>query len=121
MIRLLHVITLLSYLNILCFEVKYCYAQDLETIVVGETFIEVVLEDVLNLHHNEEAEQVPKIMYDDYRIFTLALGLIPLVLYFSWILRRIYASNEPINHIIYYFKRLIFPGYYTFLYRYRPF
>ncbi|HLS37704.1 MAG TPA: hypothetical protein VK023_05480 [Sphingobacterium bovisgrunnientis] len=121
MMRLLHVIALLSYLNILCFEVKYCYAQNLETIAVGETFIEVVLEDVLNLHHNEEAEKVPEIMYDDYRIFALSLGLLPIVLYFSWILRRIFASNEQIKHTIYYLKRLILPGYYTFLYRYRPF
>ncbi|MCA5005073.1 hypothetical protein [Sphingobacterium bovistauri] len=119
--RTIHLIVLLSYLNVLCFEVKYCNFLGQQPVALGETLIEVVLQDVLNLKQDTSTESVPEIMYDDYRIFNLIIGLIPLVLYFSWLLRRVFALNDQIKHVIYFFKRLILPGYYSFLYRYRPF
>lgn len=94
--------------------------QNFEAIGVGETLIEVVLEDVLDLKQ-KDTENVPEIMYDDYRIFALSFGLLPLVIFFIRRLQRVLASNEQIKHPIYYIKRLILPGYYIFLYRYRPF
>lgn len=119
--RMVHFIALISYLNILCFEVKYCNSFHLQPMAAGETLIEVVLEDMLNLEHQDGEERVPEIMFDDYRIMVLALGIIPLVFYFTWLLRRGYAANDKVKHLIYYLKRLILPGYYTFLYRYRLF
>lgn len=121
MSRAVHFIALLSYLNILCFEVKYCYMQNFQAVGFGETLIEVVLEDVLDLKQHDNLESIPEIMFDEYRILTLAFGLLPLVFYFSRYFRRIISTNQQIKHIIYYIKRLILPGYYTFLYRYRPF
>src|SRR5690606_6429409 len=119
--RMVHFIALISYLNILCFEVKYCNSFHFQPMAAGETLIEVVLEDMLNLEHQDGEERVPEIMFDDYRIMVLALGIIPLVFYFTWLLRRVYAANDKVKHLIYYLKRLILPGYYTFLYRYRLF
>lgn len=121
MYKLLYFLALFGYLNVLCYEVKYYNLLESTPIASSETFLEVVLEDILSLEHNHEQEKLPEIMFDDYRILALALAVLPTVLYFSWLLRRIFAANDRIKHSIYYLRRLIFPGYYTFLYRYRPF
>lgn len=120
--RVFHFFVLLSYLNILCFDIKYCGTFNFEPVATGETLIEVVLEDFLDLQQqSENFEFIPDIMFDDYRIVSHFLAIIPLVLYFTWLLRKIFASNDKIKHYIYFAKRLIQPDYYTFLYRFRLF
>ncbi len=121
MYKLLYFLAFFGYLNALCYEVKYCYLFDNKPVAASETLLEVVLEDVLNMENNTSKEDFPDIMFDDYRILGLFLGLVPVVLYFSWLLRRFLIINEQVKHTIYYIRRLILPGYYTFLYRYRPF
>ncbi len=117
----MYFMALFGYLNILCYEVKYCNLFDSKPVAASETILEVVLEDILELDHNHEKEKLPEIMFDDYRILVLLLSILPVILYFSWLLRRIYLINDRVIHSIYYVKRLILPGYYTFLYRYIPF
>lgn len=121
MYRLLYFMAFFGYLNILCYEVKYCNLADPIPIASSDTLLEVVLDDILDFDHNEDKEVLPEIMFDDYRILALSLGIIPVILYFSWLLRRLPVANDKIKHTIYYIKRLILPDYYTFLYRYRPF
>lgn len=119
--RILYFLAFFGYLNVLCYEVKYCNLFDPVPVSSSETLLEVVLEDILDLDHNHENEKLPEIMFDDYRILAMFLGTLPVVLYFSWLLSRLYATSDKIKHRIYYLRRLIFPGYYTFLYRYIPF
>lgn len=121
MYKLLYFLAFFGYLNVLSYEVKYCNLFNLKPVAASETLLEVVLDDIFDLDHNEEKEILPEIMFDDYRILVLFLSIIPTILYFSWLLRRVYLSNDRIRHSIYYIKRLILPGYYTFLYRFRPF
>lgn len=121
MYRLLYFLAFFGYLNIICYEVKYCNLLQPQPIASSDTLLEVVLDDILNLDQSDEKEKLPEFMFDDYRILVSALFFLPVILYFSWLLRRIYHLNDRISHVVYYFKRLIFPGYYTFLYRYRPF
>jgi len=121
MYKLLYFLAFFGYLNILCYEVKYCNLKESIPIASNDTLLEVVFDDILDLEHNEEKEILPEIMYDDYRIMVNFISIMPIVLYFSWLLRRLLVANDTIKHTIYYVKRLILPDYYTFLYRYRPF
>ncbi|MGB7528938.1 MULTISPECIES: hypothetical protein [Sphingobacterium] len=121
MFRLLHFLALFGYLNVLCLEVKSMDLFGSANIIASETLVEVVLEEVLDLSHADHSERLPEIIFDDYRIFSLFLGLIPLVLFFAWLVSRIYRVRSSINHPFYLSKTLCLPGYYQFLYRYRPF
>lgn len=119
--RVLHIFFLLAYLNILCYEVKYCsffYSTPVES---SETLLEIVLEEVLNLSHSDSQEPIPTILFDDYRILSLALAILPIILFFSWLVRKIFPPLKDNEHPIYLSKTMCLPGYYSFLYRFRPF
>ncbi|WP_156308620.1 hypothetical protein [Sphingobacterium endophyticum] len=121
MFRLLHFLALFGYLNVLCLEVKSSDLFGSSALIANETLVEVVLEEVLDLTHAEQSETLPEIIFDEYRIFSLMLGLIPLVLVFTWLLSRLSRIIPLIKHPFYLSKTLCLPGYYQFLYRYRPF
>lgn len=119
--KILYFLALFGYLNVLCYEVKYCNLLNLTPVSSSDTLLEVVLEDIFEMSHHTDKEDLPEIMFDDYRILVLLLGIIPAVLIVSWLLRKLLLSNEIIRHAIYFVRRSILPGYYTFLYRFRPF
>ena len=119
--KILYFLALFGYLNVLCYEVKYCNLLNLTPVSSSDTLLEVVLEDIFEMSHHTDKEDLPEIMFDDYRILVLFLGIIPAVLIVSWLLRKLLLSNEIIRHAIYFVRRSILPGYYTFLYRFRPF
>ena len=112
---------LFGYLNILCYEVKQADYFGLAPQASNETFVEVVLEEVLNFSHSDEPENLPDIIFDDYRIFALMLGFLPLVLLVSWLLAKVTLLINDRKHPFYLSKTRCRPGYYHFLYRYRPF
>ncbi|MGJ1206417.1 hypothetical protein [Sphingobacterium lactis] len=121
MFRLMYFFALFGYLNILCYEVKSSDLFGFFPVESNETFVEVVLEEVLNMQHPQEGDVLPEIIFDDYRILSLFLGLIPLVLVFTWLIARLREQLTTIKHPLYLSKTLCLPGYYSFLYRYRPF
>lgn len=121
MLRLLHFLALFGYLNVLCYEVKYCNIVDFMPVASSETFLEVVLEEVLDFSSSGQDKSLPHIFFDDYRILFLFLGIIPVVIFFTWLLRRLFRVVKEVSHPFYISKTLCLPGYYTFLYRYRPF
>ncbi|MCT1525521.1 hypothetical protein [Sphingobacterium hotanense] len=121
MFRFLHFLALFGYLNILCYEVKQTDYFGLATKESNETFVEVVLEEVLNINHSELPESLPGIIFDDYRIFSLLVGFLPMVMVFTWLLSRLINRLKDQDHPFYLSKTLCLPGYYSFLYRYRPF
>ena len=105
----------------MCFEVKYGNALDLTPIESNETFIEVVLQEVLDLNHEDLPENLPEIIYDEYRISGLSLALIPAVLFFTWLVYDVLLRYKSLKHPIYLSKTICLPGYYSFLSRYRLF
>lgn len=121
MFKLLHFLALFGYLNILCFEVKFNNIIDFVPVEASETLLEVVLEEVLDLEHGPADEVLPELVFDEYTIFALALGVLPVVLIFSWLLRIHSSRIKEVKHPIYLSKTICLPGYYKFLYRYRPF
>lgn len=117
-----HTLALFSYLNLLCFEVKFCVDSfDVAPIHSNESLIELVLENVLDVDHSELPESLPEIIFDDYRILALSIALLPVILFFAWLIRRALTVLNHRSHPLYLSKTICLPGYYTFLYRYRPF
>ncbi|ERJ61033.1 hypothetical protein [Sphingobacterium paucimobilis] len=121
MLRILHFLALFGYLNVLCYEVKYCNIVDFKPVSSSETLLEVVLEEILDVTHPEQHENLPNIFFDDYRILMLILGVLPVILFFCWLVRKLFLFSKEIDHPAYVSKTLCLPGYYTFLYRFRPF
>lgn len=121
MFRLFHFLALFGYLNLLCFEVNSSCFFNSGEVKTNETFVEVLLEEVLNMKHADSDEPVPNIFFDDYRAMSLILGLLPAILIFSWLLVRVKELIKTQDHPFYLSKTLCLPGYYSFLYRYRPF
>lgn len=121
MFRILHFLAIFSYLNVLCFEVKCSELLGYQRVSSNETFVEVVLEEVLNFQHEDGEKNIPVIIYDEYRIFSLLLAVVPLVLIFTWLLSRFLFLQKSVKHPVYLSKTNCLPSYYQFLYRYRPF
>lgn len=121
--KLVHFFVLLCYINILAYEVGgNCYAENRTSILNGESILEFVLDDVLDLPISESAEDV-EILYEEYRTTQQQAHLSPaiLVLLISFGF-SIDPLVERIKHPIYTGKkRQIIPGYYAFLYRFKPF
>ena len=121
MFRIFHFLALFGYLNILCYEVNITGLYSDAVIHPNETFVEVVMEEVLNMEHSEEDKSLLNIFFDDYRILFFSFILIPLVMVFKWLIARLTRFLREEKHPFYFSKTLCLPGYYRFLSRYRPF
>lgn len=122
MFRILHFLALFGYLNILCFEVRSSDIFGFLPVEASETLVEVVLEEVLDLEQHQSAEVLPTIFFDDYRTDVVLLDLIPLVLLITWLFTGLIIESKKTTSNRFYLSRSICrPGYYSFLYRYRPF
>ncbi len=121
--KLVHFFVLLCYINILAYEVGgNSYVENRTSILNGESILEFVLDDVLDLPISKSASDV-EILYEEYRTTQQQAYLLPaiLVVLFSFGL-AIAPIVERIKHPLYTGKkRQIIPGYYAFLYRYKPF
>ncbi|MGN5955335.1 hypothetical protein ACP6L2_12055 [Sphingobacterium lactis] len=121
MFRLFHFLALFGYLNMLCYEVNTCGFFGTPSASANETFVEVVLEEVLNLNHAESDKNIPSIVFDDYRTMGFFLGILPAIMIFAWLFSRAIKLLNTLDHPFYFSKTQCLPGYYNFLYRYRPF
>ncbi|QBQ42396.1 hypothetical protein [Sphingobacterium psychroaquaticum] len=119
-LKLIHFFVLLCYVNILAYEVGV-NAHTHEGILNGESILEFVLDDVLDIPISKTSEDVT-IPYDEYRSMSHQSYLIPLFVFLITISFAIASVMEQPKHPKYDGKkRQIFPGYYAFLYRYKPF
>jgi len=120
--KIIHSIVLLCYLNILVYQPEAGFAMRYDdSLLNGESLLEIVLDDVLALPIDKDAADV-EILYDEYRsyeyqVFSLPFFVLVLAVLFSF---RQLASY--VKHPVYDGKkRRIIPGYYTHLYRLQPF
>lgn len=117
--QFLHFLALFSYLNILCFEVRYGNIIDLTPIESNETFIEIVLEKVFKFGQSEIPQHLPEIIYDEYRISDSAIGLAVVVFVVAWVCTHILLLTNSVTHPVYSSRTKFLPGYYSFLTRYQ--
>ena len=120
--KIIHSIVLLCYLNILVYqpETELAVRHD-DSLLNGESLLEIVLDDVLALPIDKETSDV-EILYEEYRAHehqALSLSLFVLVLAVLFSFKQL-ASY--VKHPVYDGKkRQIVPGYYTHLYRLQTF
>lgn len=119
--QFLHFLALFSYLNILCFEVKYGNLIDLTPIESNETFVEVVLGKVFQVGQSEIPQHLPEIIYDEYRVSGFSIGLVAAVLLIAWFCAHVLLVTGSITHPVYSSRTQFLPGYYSFLTRYQLF
>ena len=120
--KILHSIVLLCYLNILAYQPEVAGAsRHDDTLLNGESLLEIVLDDVLDIPIDEHADDV-QIPYDEYRPMeqmelALAAFIFVLAVLFSFELFATYLKHPVYSGK----KRFIIPAYYTHLYRFQPF
>lgn len=121
LLKLFHFLALFGYLNMLCFEVRVDDLVYLTPIETNETLLELVFEGIFDVDHPEDNTVIPEIIYDEYQIFQSSIGLMPVVLIFAWLLCVVFLLSKASPRSNRKDKTQNRPGYYTFLYRYRPF
>ena len=120
--KLIHYFVLLCYVNILAYEAgaNTTIVHD-DAILNGESILEFVLDDVLDIPIDKEAKDV-EILYDEYRSIPYQHYLLPL---FALVLGFFFCFKQLLEirkHPVYDGKkRQIIPGYYAHLYRLKPF
>lgn len=120
-LKLFHFLALFGYLNILVYEAGCNTIQNGQSLFDGDSLIEFVLNDVLDIpvkQNNPDSE----VMYDDYRIFHSGIYVLPvlfLITAFFFGLLPFIIKKE--SHPLYRNKSICLPGYYSFLFRYKPF
>ncbi|NGM65881.1 hypothetical protein [Sphingobacterium sp. SGR-19] len=120
--KIVHALVLLCYLNILAYQPEtVSVIRHDDSLLNGESLLEFVLDDLLNLPLDHEADDV-EILYDKYRVFEFQ-G--PVLSFFVFVLAILFSFKQLasyIKHPVYDGKkRRIIPGYYTHLYRLQPF
>ena len=120
--RLFCFLALLAYLNTLFHEDGHVHGQQSAQIIDGAPLIEIILEDVLNIPCQTEDQATNDFQYDDYRpASTKWLSIVPpkgkttfAPLLGMDIFR--YTARITLNT-----KISCLLGYYTFLFRFKPF
>jgi len=120
--KIVHYVVLLCYLNILAYQPETGFAmRHDDSLLNGESLLEIVLDDVLALPIDKEAADV-EILYDEYRSYesqgaSLVLFVLVLAVLFSFKQLASYTKHPVYDGK----KRHIIPGYYAHLYRLQPF
>ncbi|MFD2596708.1 hypothetical protein [Sphingobacterium griseoflavum] len=109
-------------MNILGYEASVNNPEiDDDYLMNGESLLEFVLDDVLDLPIDKEADDV-KIRYEEYRVIPYPDYILPLFVLILGALSLFRPVSEQPKHPIYDGKkRQIIPGYYSFLHRLKPF
>jgi len=120
--KLLYILVLIAYVNTVFYQEGHMHGTNTSQVIDGAPLVEILLEDVLDIPHHESSNPVTDIQYDDYRPSTaqwvLALPLIRVIeLYIIPVIdlevRRTYVDfNTGISCLL---------GYYTYLFRLKPF
>lgn len=122
LLKLVHYFVLLSYLNILGYEASANIPEiEDDYLMNGESLLEFVLDDLLDLPVDKETDDV-EIRYEKYRFIPYPDYILPLFIVVLWTCFCFKQILSLQKHPVYEAKkRQIIPGYYSFLYRLKPF
>lgn len=123
LLKLVHYFVLLCYVNILAYEAGgNCYAADGNSILNGESILEFVLDDVLEIPIDKSTQDV-EIPYDEYRSHSNQnLYILPVFIFvFGLIFGIKYLPNDRKHPFYDSEKNPIHLGYNSFLHRFKPF
>lgn len=118
-IKFFHIIAIIAYLNLLTFD---SFSSSTGKIVQsGESIIEFVLDDLVNMEPINQHAEDTLLLQDDYRILNLNYQVPSIFVFFFAIVFTASAFLKDRKHPFYYAKTRCLPGNYSFLYRYRLF
>ena len=122
--KIIHLLSLLSFLNMLTFD-KSRHMEILfgQSEMVTDTLVEFILEDIMHIDGDPICDpDDPEIVYEDFRdINQEVTAILPVFLFFAGYLFSDVGNFRQHDHPDYVSKMRSIPGYYTFLYRLRPF
>ena len=117
--KLFHFIGLFAYLNIIVYEAGF-NAVSKDTMLDGHSIVEYVVDELLNLPKtNVQDIKVPNEEYRSVKAATPVSSVIAFVLCFF--LFRQFVITKVANHPFYRARSFCLPGYYSFLFRLKPF
>ncbi|WP_432710701.1 hypothetical protein [Pedobacter sp.] len=116
--KLFHFLGLFAYLNIIVYEADSTTVHK-STVLGGDSLVEYFVDDLLEIPKGITED--PEIPHEDYRLFKAgnhvhAATVILICFLFS---RQLLPSS--IDHPFYKAKSFCLPGYYSFLFRFKPF
>ncbi|MGO1244050.1 MAG: hypothetical protein ACTJHT_01560 [Sphingobacterium sp.] len=114
--KLVHWLVLLCYVNILAYEAGTGTTTHVHSpILNGESILEFVLDDVLEIPIDKNSTDV-HILYDEYRVISTNLHLIPLFILLTGFVFSVWFLCEQLRHPTYDGTKLhITLGYYKYL------
>lgn len=120
-IKLFHFLALFGYLNIMAYEASCNTVQNEHVLFDGDSLIEFVLNDILDMPLTKDSPD-NEVMFDEYRIFHPGIYVLPVIFlvaaFFFGLLSFVIKKEK---HPFYQNKSICLPGYYSFLFRYKPF
>ncbi len=117
--KFFHIVGLFAYLNIIVYEAGF-NALSKDTTLDGHSFVEYVIDDLLDLPQSNV--QDVKIPNEEYRLVKTATPAIAAVAFFlCFFLFRQLIRTRVVEHPYYSARSLCLPGYYSFLFRLKPF
>lgn len=119
--KIVHYLVLLCYFNILVYQPEIDVVRQDDSFLNGESLLEFVLDDVLDLPIDEDTADV-EIRYDEYRAYGYQGASLPLFILVFAVLFSFKQFASYSKHPVYAGKkRQIIPEYYRYLYRLQPF
>lgn len=120
-IKLLHFLSLFAYLNMAVYEAGASSASEKQYIFAGDSIIEFFLDDIMDIPMNHQGNDI-EIPNEKYRFFQAGNIIIPIVFFFVliFIFQRIGRAIK-ISHPLYQARSFCLPGYYSYLFRLKPF
>ncbi|MDQ1152711.1 hypothetical protein [Sphingobacterium zeae] len=117
--KIFHLLILFAYLNLLTYD-SFSSATG-QVVHAGETIVEYFLDDVLDLDPIQSSHEEKVLLQDDYRIFAVNSQVLPIFIFVFGIVFTALCFAKDDEHPFYRSKTICRPGYYHFLYRFRPF
>jgi len=120
-IKLFHFLSLFAYLNIIVYEAGASPSVDKQYIFAGDSIIEFFLDDVMDIPMKSQGNDL-EIPNEEYRVLQSGNFVAPIIFFFFLILAFSRICRAIItSHSFYQNKSFCLPGYYSYLFRLKPF
>ena len=120
-VKLFHFLALFGYLNIIAYQASCNSSESSRAVFDGDSLIEFVLNDILDVPLEKQSPD-NDVLFDEYRISHSSVSVLPVLLFLvSFFFGQRFEIVKKLSHPIYQAKSNCLPGYYSFLFRYKPF
>jgi hypothetical protein len=120
-VKLFYFLALFGYLNIIAYQASCNSVENKHAIFDGDSLIEFVLNDLLDIPLKKQSPDA-EVTFKKYSISYWVIFLLPIIILLAtYFFGQRFVVVKKLSHPIYKAKSLCLPGYYSFLFRYKPF